>query len=78
MTQTIEATDELWETNDLFYRQGWTDGLPIIPPTRERVGRMVAGSGKAADDLIGRIPPKWGEATVERLAAEGVVGLRSP
>ena len=37
----VETDDELWEVNDLFYKKGWTDGLPIIPPTRERVERMV-------------------------------------
>ena len=70
MTQTIEAADELWEANELFYRQGWTDGLPIIPPTRARVARMVAGCGRAADELVGKIPPKWGEATIEGPGSE--------
>jgi hypothetical protein len=73
MTQAVEQIDELWEINDLFQQQGWTDGLPIIPPTRERVERMVAGCGRPADSVIGQIPPKWGEATVERIAVNAVM-----
>ena len=72
MSQVTEA-DTLLEINQRFYERGWTDGLPIIPPTRDRVERLVAGSGRQADDVVGRIPPKWGEATVERIAANAVM-----
>lgn len=73
MSQTVETADDLETVNALFYEQGWTDGLPIIPPTRERVERMVAGCGRSGDALVGRIPPKWGEATVERIAVNAVM-----
>jgi hypothetical protein len=71
--QAADDADELWEVNDHFYRKGWTDGLPIIPPTRERVARLVAASGRPAGHVVGRIPPTWGEATVERLAVNAVM-----
>src|SRR5438067_1162794 len=73
MSQTVATADDLEAVNALFYEQGWTDGLPIIPPTRERVERMVAGCGRPGDALVGRIPPKWGEATIERIAVNSVM-----
>ena len=62
---TINAKDlpnSLEAVNDYFYEQGFTDGLPIIPPTPERVERMLAGMQLAAS----RTPssawcrPRWG------------------
>ena len=73
MSQVVEAADGLWEVNELFGRLGWTDGLPVIPPTRARVERMVAGCSRPANAVVGRIPPKWGEATVERIAVNAVM-----
>jgi hypothetical protein len=73
VSHAVEVADDLEAVNALFYEQGWTDGLPIIPPTRERVERMVAGRGRPGDALVGRIPPKWGEATIERIAVNAVM-----
>ena len=50
------------------YDQGWTDGLPIIPATPAAVQRFVAASGRAAEDVIGLLPPRKGRATVEAIA----------
>ena len=58
---------ELGDAIEVMYAKGWTDGLPCVPPTRERVDRMIAASGRAADDLIGEIPPKGGRATIEKV-----------
>lgn len=58
---------------EALYDTGWSDGLPIIPPTRDRVREFVAASGRAATDLIGTIPPMGGQATVEKLAANAVM-----
>jgi len=55
---------------DLF-EQGWTDGLPVVPPTRERVDRML-GQADGAKSL-GPVPPGMGEGTLERLAACAVL-----
>lgn len=55
------------------YEQGWTDGLPIIPATPERVRRFVAASGRAPDELIGLIPPRKGRATVEAVAVNAAM-----
>jgi hypothetical protein len=58
------------EVEEMFER-GWTDGLPVVPPTRERVGTML-GSRDGAISL-GHVPPAMGEATLERVAACAVL-----
>ena len=40
--QLVELPDSFDAINDYFYDQGWTDGLPIVPPTRERCERDAA------------------------------------
>ena len=63
--QLVELPDSFDAINDYFYDQGWTDGLPIVPPTRERVGKMLAGHAVARpDELIAVIPPAMGQATL--------------
>lgn len=73
MSEATAAADELDEVNRGFAEAGLTDGLPIVPPTQERVAQMVAGSSLAAGVSIGKVPPIWGEATIERIAANAVM-----
>ncbi len=65
----------LAETDPLeaFYARGVTDGLPVVPPTRERVQRALAACGRAADELIALVPPNFGRATVEKIAINAVM-----
>lgn len=60
---------------DMFAR-GWSDGLPVIPPTPDRVARML--DGRAGDEVVGIVPPVMGELTVERLAACAVLAGCEP
>jgi hypothetical protein len=70
----LELPDSLEAVNDHFYRQGWTDGLPVIPPTPERVERMLGGMAwLAPDTLIGTIPPAMGAATLRSVAINAVM-----
>jgi hypothetical protein len=55
------------------YDQGWTDGLPIIPATPEAVQQFIAASGHPGEEVIGIIPPRKGQATVEVLAVNAVM-----
>lgn len=57
---------------ELFDR-GVTDGLPVVVPTRERVDRAIAASGRAADEIVAVVPPSYGRATVERIAIQAVM-----
>ncbi|MBI4506690.1 MAG: hypothetical protein HY691_14240 [Chloroflexi bacterium] len=63
---------------ELFYRKGWTDGLPIIPPTPERVARMLAGWRAAPGHVVGLVPPSFAEATLEKLAVNAVMAGCAP
>ena len=58
------------ELEDMFAR-GWTDGLPVVPPTRERVAAMLGGRDPGL--VLGEVPPAMGEATLERVAACAVL-----
>ena len=71
----VAASHESYDrVNDYFYERGWTDGLPIVPPTEERVQAMLAGMpGHDADELISVIPPKMGKATLWQIAVNAVM-----
>jgi hypothetical protein len=65
----------LAETDPLedLYARGVTDGLPVVVPTRERVSRALEAAGRAADELVGEVPPNYGRATVEKVAINAVM-----
>ncbi len=63
----------LGEVNRFFYQRGWTDGLPIIPPTEEAVAEMLTGTDLPADTLIEKLEPRLGKATVEKIAVNAVM-----
>ena len=69
----VSVTDTLEEVNELFYRNAWCDGLPIIPPTKERVNHMLSGTGYNPDQIIGLVPPRMGAATVQMIAINAVM-----
>ena len=51
-----------------YFQQGWTDGLPVVPPTPATVAAMVEALGGDAERLETRVPPRWGNLTREVLA----------
>ncbi len=57
----------------LAARWRWSDGLPVFPPTPERVASMVQVSRRAPGEVVALVPPRFGEATVERVAANAVM-----
>jgi hypothetical protein len=59
--------DELEE----MFERGWTDGLPVVPPTAERVHAMLAGRDPA--ECLGEMPPAMARVTHERVAACAVL-----
>ena len=71
----IDTTEDLIE---VCYENGWTDGLPVVPPTPERVERMLSGTDRDPDELIAAVPPKWGRATVEKVAINAVMAGCQP
>lgn len=69
----LEVADDLEAVQELYLERGWSDGLPIVPPTPERVRAMLAGGGLDGQQVIAELPPNWGAATVERLAINAVM-----
>jgi hypothetical protein len=63
---TLDAIDEC-------YRRGWTDGLPVVPPTAERVAAMLGHAGLAADHVLGEVPARRRVLTAELAAANAVM-----
>ena len=69
----VRAADPVGEVSALFEARGWTDGLPIVPPTLPRVEAMCATTARAPSDVLGEVEPLRGEATVEKIAANAVM-----
>jgi len=55
------------------YDRGWTDGLPVVPPTALRVAHMLSGTTRDPSGILGLIPPNLAECTVEKAAANAVM-----
>ncbi len=58
---------------EFFDEQGLTDGLPVVPPTEERVARMLEGTTRAPGDVVADVPPNLVPATVEKIAINAVM-----
>ncbi len=71
--QRIAFKGNLEEVQKFFYKRGWTDGLPIIPPTEEAVAEMLRGTDLSPDYLVNKLEPRMGKATVERIAINAVM-----
>ena len=64
---------DLEDEFEAMYDRGWSDGLPVIPPTEARVARMLEGTDRAPDDIVAVIPPDLVECTVEKVAVNAVM-----
>src|SRR5215208_532186 len=58
---------------ELYFQQGWTDGLPIVPPTEERVRECLEYSGHQASDVVGLVAPRNITITAEKVAINAVM-----
>lgn len=61
-----------------FEQRGWTDGLPIVPPTLDRVDRFLAHTARDAGEVLGSLAPEQREATVWNVAVNGVMAGCAP
>jgi hypothetical protein len=75
---TFEAADDLDAINRLYREKQWSDGLPIVPPTRERVERMLAATQRGPHEIVANVAPGYGAATVERIAINCVMAGCDP
>ncbi len=72
-SQRIKIVDSIEEVYRTYCERGWGDGLPIIPPTEERVRRMLSGCTRAPEETIAVLPPRMGKATIEKIAVNAVM-----
>ena len=70
---TIVQWDSALEAIERCYELGWTDGLPVVPPTEQRVGEFIERSGRPSGEVVGEIPERRREITVGKVAANAVM-----
>jgi len=58
---------------EFYEMNGWTDGLPIILPTKTRVEKFLSALGKPSDQILGEMAPMWAQFTVEKIAINAVM-----
>ena len=64
---------ELEDEAEAMFDRGWTDGLPVVPPTEARVLRMLDGTTRTPSDVVAVVPPDLVECTVEKVAVNAVL-----
>ena len=67
---TLDALDRM---NGLFLERGWSDAFPLVPPTPDRVDRMLGGTRRARDEVVAVLEPGFGVGTVEKIAINAVM-----
>ena len=70
------ATEE--DDMEACFDRGWSDGLPLVPPTELRVMRMLSGTNRDPREVIGAVPPDYGECTVEKVTVNAVMAGCKP
>lgn len=76
--EVLRAKTPDTRVNDLYYRRGWTDGLPVIAPLLPRVDAMVRAAGRGRNDVIAELDPLKGQASIEKIAANAVMAGCTP
>ncbi len=66
----MAAPDDPFE---FFFDKPWSDGLPVVTPTEERIDRMLTGTRRGADEIIGEVPPALEVASVRGVAVHAVM-----
>ena len=74
----VQCDDDPEAVFEFLCEKGWSDGLPVIPPTPERVERMLAYCDRDLDRAVVKIPPRFGAATPLRIAANAVMAGCKP
>ena len=77
MAESGDTTTVRWdsasEAIERCYELGWTDGLPVVPPTEQRVGEFIERSGRPSGEVVGELPERRREITVGKVAANAVM-----
>ena len=78
LKSAVVAAESLDDAIEMIYERGWTDGLPVVVPTQERVKRVMDFLNRDPNEVIGVIPPREGQATVEKIAINSVMAGCKP
>jgi hypothetical protein len=78
LTSRRIESPQLEDDVETCFARGWTDGLPVVPPTEVRVVRMLRGTGRSPDVVVGLIPPNQAPCTVEKVAINAVMAGCKP
>jgi len=70
--------DEAEDIMEACFDRGWTDGLPVVPPTALRVIKMLQSTDHKPQDVLGNIPPDYVSCTVEKVAINAVMAGCKP
>ena len=65
--------ENVFEAVERCYELGWTDGLPVVPPTEERVSEFLNRAGRDASEVVGELPERRRQITAEKVAANSVM-----
>ena len=77
--ERIEFEGSVEDVNEMFFEREWSSGLPIIPPTPERVEAMLQGTSRSPDEILWReVPPRKGILTIELVAVHAVMAGCKP
>lgn len=71
----LAANEDSFES---FFDRGWSDGLPLVPPTPKRVLAMLEGTSRAPDEIVASVPPDLIECSVEKAAINAVMAGCKP
>jgi hypothetical protein len=71
--QQIEVPEDLEAFNAFCEERRWSDGLPLVAPTPERVERMLGATPRALQDVVATVAPGFGTASVEAIAINAVM-----
>lgn len=69
---------ELEDPMETCFERGWSDGLPVVPPTELRVVRMLAGTTRDSKEVLGMVPPDLQPCTIEKVAINAVMAGCKP
>ena len=74
LVEFAAAEDEV----ERMYELGWSDGLPLVPPTSERVLRMLEGTTRSSDEILASVPPNLVDLSIEKIAINAVMAGCKP
>ena len=72
------STASYYDAIEFFYRKPWSDGYPVVPPTKELVATMLEGTHRDPDEEFGQVPPNFETLTVRMVAEHAVMAGALP